>query len=200
MAATPVTSAPVNPLDNEDLYNVITLGVMTSPGKVVLSGHDRVAKWDVQTGPFMIGGRTILKGVPPIEFTATFSLLRDLSQGIDDFATWPAFRRLIESTIQAAPQGTPITSQQQPGILIKALPIYHPALAANKITSVSMASIGGEMYDGKGGMVVAVKFQEYKPWKLFGGAAVVKPKVDPNQDLEDQIKKLKDRAIATPWG
>jgi hypothetical protein len=200
MPAQPVTAAPVNILDNESLYNVVVLGGVTSPGKVVLSGHDRVAKWDTQLGPFMVGARTIFKGSPPVQFKAVFSLLRDLSQGIDDFATWPAFRRLIESTLQPATQATPISQQQQPGVLIKALPIYHPALSANGITAVTMARIGGEIYDGKGGMVVEVELQQYKAPRLFGGAAVVKPKVDPNQDLEDTIKALKDRALATPWG
>jgi hypothetical protein len=209
MPAAPVTAAPINIIDNDDVYNCVILGGVKSPGKVVLSGHDRVAKWDVKTGPFSLGGTTTLLGVPPIEFTATFSLMRDPStyynvgsqNQIDEFGQWANFRRLIESTIQPAPQGTPPNQQQpQPGVLIRALPILHPALQANKISAVTMAMIGGEVYDGKGGMTVAVKFQEYRPRKTFGGTAVVKPKVDPNQDKEDELKGVYDRYKVTAWG
>lgn len=46
-----------------------------------------------------------------------------------------------------------------------ALPIYHPDLARQKITEASIESIGGLVYDGKGGATVVVKFIEYRPPK-----------------------------------
>ena len=50
-----------------------------------------------------------------------------------------------------------------------AVDIYHPDLAANDIKSVVKASVGGMTYDGKGGALVVVRFQEYRPVKKQGG-------------------------------
>ncbi len=165
-----------NVLDNEDLYNVVVLGGLPSPGKVTLSGHDRKAAWDIQWGPYMNGARMVLKGIPPIEFTASFYLLRDLSQGIDDFKTWPAFLTKINSTIVGR---TP-----------KAIPIYHPDLASNDIKSVVKAQVGGASYDGKGGMTVVVKFQEARPVQTKGGSPISKPDVDPNADVKARLNAV----------
>lgn len=88
-----------NPIDDEDLYNAITLAGVRSPGKVTLSGHDRKVGWDVHNAAGQSGSTITLKEIPAIEFTATFYLVQDIAQGIDDFAAWPAFRELINSTV-----------------------------------------------------------------------------------------------------
>ena len=177
-----------NILDNEELYNGILLKGVLSPGQVTISGHDRITKWDVKDGPSLNGATTTLKGTPPIEFTCSFYLLRDASQGIDDFETWPDFLKLINSTLT----GTKPT----------ALDIYHPALAANDIKSVVKATVGGEIYDGKGGMTVAVKFQEYRPPKKQGGTPLGSKKQgpDPNAAAQAEIERLTKQYEATPWG
>lgn len=174
--------------DNEDLYNVIMLGGTTSPGQVTLSGHDRKVDWDVKTGPFLTGATTTVKAIPPIEFTCSFYMLRDPAQGIDDFANWPAFQQIIDSTVAGR---TP-----------KALDIYHPDLAANGITSVCKASVGGPKYDLKGGITIEVKFQEYKPPRKQGGTpkGSTKKDDDPNADLKAQIAQLTQQYQNTPWG
>lgn len=176
-----------NVFDNEDLYNVVTLGGTTSPGFVVLSGHNRRVNWDVQAGPFLNGATTRFKSMPPIEFTATFYLVKDVAQGIDDFAAWPAFAKLINSTI-ANPRAP------------KALDIYHPDLAANDIKSVVKAEIGGTTYDGKGGASIAVKFQEYRPPRKWDGIPTNKPKADPNAAAKAEVKRLTAQYQNTPWG
>jgi hypothetical protein len=176
----------VNVLDNESLYDAVVLGGLTSPGKVVLSGHDRKAVWDVRWGPFLNGAFMALKGIPPVEFTATFYLLRDASQGIDDFKTWPAFLAKINSTIVGR---TP-----------KATPIYHPDLASNDIKSVVKAQVGGATYDGKGGMTIAVKFQEYRPPRLSGGLPKSTPEVDPNAAAKAEVARLTAQYQKTPFG
>lgn len=182
------TSDVPNIIDNEDLFNVIILGGTTSPGQVTLSGHDRKHTWDVKSGPSLKGASVTLKETPPIEFTATFYLLRDDSQGIDDFAAWYDFQTVIDSSLAGA---TP-----------KALDIYHPDLARNGISSVVKASVGGMAYDGKGGATVAIKFQEYLPPKKKGGSPTGSAKggPDPNQDLKDELSKLTQQYQQTPWG
>ena len=177
----------INVFDNEELYNVISLNGVTSPGKVTLSGHDRVVNWDVQAGPFLNGATTRFKSMPPIMFTASFYLVKDPSQGVDDFALWPAFAKLINSTI---------SNPRAP----KALDIYHPDLSENDIKSVVKATIGGRTYDGKGGCTIAVKFQEYRPPRRWEGAPTSKPANDPNAALKAEVDRLTSQYKATPWG
>lgn len=175
-----------NVVDNEDLYNAVVLAGMTSPGKVTLSGHDRQVVWDVKLGPSLNGATTTLKGIPPIAFSAEFYLLKDPAQGIDDFAQWPAFLSLINSTV-AGPKP-------------KALDIYHPDLASNDIKSVVKAQVGGTTYDGKGGAKIVVKFQEYRIPRSQGGtpAGSQKGGPDPNAPLKAEVARLTTRYQQTP--
>lgn len=183
-----------NPIDNEELFNSITLGGVTSPGKVTLSGHDRKAVWDVKKGPGQTGASTTLKEIPPIEFTATFYLVRDDAQGVDQIADWPAFVRIIDATIS--------------GPKPKAVDIYHPDLASQTppITSVCKASVAGVLHDGKGGQTVAVKFQEYRQPKAAGGspsgskAKAKEKKADPDAASLAEIERLTKEYARTPWG
>jgi hypothetical protein len=176
-----------NVIDNEDLYNVIVLNGVSSPGRVTLSGHDRKINWDVKVGPALTGATTTLHGIPPIEFSASFYLVKDVAQGLDDFEEWPHFQRLIDSTVSGK---TP-----------KALDIYHPDLAANDVKSVCKAQVGGFTYDGKGGATVVVKFQEYKPPRKQGGTPKGSTKgPDPNADVKKQLAALTAQYQATPWG
>jgi hypothetical protein len=175
-----------NVFDNEDLYNVIVLNGITSPGKVTLSGHDRRAEWDVKFGPWLQGATTTLKGIPPIEFKASFYLVYDVAQKQNDFADWEDFVPAIQATIA--------------GNVPHAVPIYHPDLAANGITSVVQAKIGGMVYDGKGGGTVVVTFQEYRPPKIKGGTLSGSGGADPNADVKAQLNALTTAYQNTPWG
>lgn len=175
-----------SPLWDEELFNSIELAGVKSPGTVKLSGHDRKINWDVKAGKGQSGASTTLKDIPLIEFTAAFYLADE-----EDFQDWTAFRELINSTVSGA---TP-----------KALDIYHPSLAANKIKSVVLASMGGDVFDGKGGKTVTVKFQEYAPPKKKGGAprgGSSKPSavVDPNAAANAELARLTEQYKNTPWG
>ncbi len=139
----------INPLDHPDVYDSIILAGVRSPGKVTLSGHDRKVGWDIKKGPGQSGATMTRTSEDPIEFTATFYLVRDESQSVDDLERWPAFLGLIDSTVSGA---TP-----------KALDIYHPDLVAQRISSVVKGTVMGTVHDGKGGQTVAVRFIEYRP-------------------------------------
>lgn len=173
----------VNPLDNEELFNVIVLGGATSPGTVKISGHDREAKWDVKEGSGQSGATTTLKSKPPTTFTCVFTLT-----DAADIAAWPAFQAACEETINGK---TP-----------KAKDIYNPDLASQKITSVCLAKMGGAVHDGKGGQTRTVVFQEYMPPKKAGGTPFgsVTKKKDPNQDALDELARLTKQYQDTPWG
>jgi hypothetical protein len=173
-----------NPVDNPDLYESIELGGRRSPGSVTLSNHDRKAKFDVKTAKGKAGGTTTLDSIPPVEFTATFTL-----STVEEFDEWEAFVRIIRATL-SGPKPTPVD-------------IYHPDLAENDITSVVRATIGGRKHDGKGGQMIAVTFQEYFPPKPKGGTASGSKKStknDPNQAALDELAALTAQYQATPWG
>lgn len=187
------TSTVPNAVDNPKLFDVLTLGGVSSPGVVKLSGHDRKIDWDIKVGNAQAGATTTKKGVPPVEFTATFSLVKDITNGIDDFTDWEAFQKLIDSTTDGP---TP-----------KALTIYHPDLSRNKIKSVVKSSVGGLVHDGKGGATVAVKFLEYFPPKKTGGspkagerAAALAGDLDPLKEKKALVAKLTNINDNTPWG
>ncbi len=175
-----------NPITDDELYQSVVLGGVRSPGKVTLSGHDRVVKWDVKDGNGQSGASTTLKNIPLIEFTATFYLADQ-----EDFDAWPAFHDVIDSTVN--------------GPKPKALDIYHPDLVVQNINSVTKGSVGGVVHDGKGGQTIAVKFQEYKPPKPKGGSpngsGTKKPKAapDPNAAANAEILKLTKQFQDAPW-
>lgn len=181
----------LNPVDFPELYDVVVLGGVRSPGKVTLSGHDRAVDWDIKKGPGQAGATMTKRGEDPVEFTLTFYLVQDVSQGIDDFEEWPAFLGLINSTVEGA---TP-----------KAIDIYHPDLAYNGIYSVVKKSVGGVLHDGKGGQTIVVKLIEYRPPKKSGGSpsgSVTKPKTesDPNAAAKAEVDRLTKQYEATPFG
>lgn len=177
-----------NPIDDPELYECVVLAGVRSPGKVTLSGHDREIDWDVKAASGQTGATTTLKGSKPCEFTATFYLVQDLSQGIDDFAAMNDFLDLVDSTVAGK---TP-----------KALDIYHPDLVDNGITSVVKKSTGGAVHDGKGGITYVVKFLEYKPPKPKGGSpnGSKTAAIDPDQAALDELNKLTNQYQKTPWG
>ncbi len=176
----------LNPVADEDLYESLLLGGHPSPGSVTFSGHDRKFNWDVKAGSGQKGATTTLKDVPPIEFSATFYLVSE-----QDFDNWDEFATVVTSTVS--------------GPKPKALDIYHPDLIANDITSVCLANFGGPIHDGKGGMRITIKFQEYKPPKPKGGSpSGSKPKkpaaTDPDAAAKAELARLTAQYQATPWG
>lgn len=150
-----------NPYENPELYKSIDLGGVMSPGTVQLSGHERPIKWKKNDATGQKGASMTLDGLPLGEFTATFTLVRDIPAGIDDFQAWDGFQKLIEST----------TSGKSP----IALPVYHPDLARNGYKNVVNAGVGGMTEDDKGVGTVAVKFSEYAPPKPKASAAPKPP-------------------------
>lgn len=175
----------INPIDHSELYDSIELAGKRSPGQVTLSGHDRNQKWDIKDADGAGGASTTLKGEQVAQFQASFYLVKDPVLGVDDFAAWDAFASIIRKSIPNSGKPT-------------ALKIYHPDLAANDIKSVSQASIGGMVHDGKGGATVVVKFLEFRPAKKKGGSptatksstAGANAKPDPNADLKAVIVGL----------
>jgi hypothetical protein len=176
-----------NVVDNEQLYNHIILGTpgVGSPGVVTLSGHDRKVNWLVRNGYALDGASVTFQNIPPVKFKASFYLVKDPGQGIDDYADWDVFKKVIESTLVGA---TP-----------HALAIYHPDLIENDIKAVCKAQVGGRVYDRKGGCTVVVEFQEYRFPKKKAGTPVGDTGVDPHAALKAKLAAVTLRYQQTPW-
>jgi hypothetical protein len=156
------------PYQFDEQYSALVLGTMRSPGKVTLSGHDREKAWDVKAAKGQAGASTTLNGDPVGQFDAEFELMSDGTDeaGLSDFDRWEDFQRLLESCVNG-PKPT-------------ALPVYHPDLARNHFTEVTVKKIGGMVHDGRGGAKVKVSFLEYKPAKPKPAAkAQAKPGANP---------------------
>lgn len=171
----------------EDLDYLVLGQLYISPGLLTLSGHDRVKNWDVQAAKGTTGASSKLNGDPIGKFKATFYLAHDrlADDGTNDFDNWETFQRILEGLVNGP---TPT-----------AIPIYHPDLARNKFTEVSVSSIGGMVHDGRGGATVTVEFIEFKPPKPKPAAgAKAKPgagtgkasKPDPNAAAKAELQAL----------
>lgn len=175
----------MNPLDNEDLYDVLDLAGTKSPGQCTISQAAREENWDVKEAKGKSGAKTERQGRKVARFTTTFKLTDR-----EDYEAWPPFLALIKSTVD--------------GPKPKALDVYHPNLAELDITSGSLAKLNNAQHDGKGGCSYAVDWIQYAPAKKAGGSpdgstAWTKgnKKADPNAAAEAELKKLLDQAKAT---
>lgn len=180
----------LHPHQFPELFAKLTLGDKKSPGTVTLSGHKRTFNWDVQAAKGSVGATSKLNGPPIGRFKATFYLAGDENEpdGSNDFTEWEDFHTLLLSLVPNG--GTP-----------KALPIYHPDLARNKFTEVSVAEIGEMVWDARGGASITVEFIEYKPPKpaapksATAKASAKKPdKPDPNAAAKQELAGLVDEA------
>lgn len=178
-----------------DVYRAILLGTQWSPGVVVLSNHDRKKEWDVQSAKGSTGASSKRNGDPVGTFTATFTLAgdEDDEDGQNDYVRWEAFQLLLESIVDGDTSST--------------LPIYHPDLALQHFTEVSVARIGGRTWDATGMATHAVDFIEYRPPKAkpvakatpkAAGATSptkgVPAKPDPNAQRKREVAALLDEA------
>lgn len=174
-----------DPINDEDIFDVIYLAGVRSPGVVKISGHKRKIDWDIQQVKGQKRANMNLKGIPLVEFTCEFTLT-----DAEDWAQWPAFLDLINSTVS--------------GPKPKALDISHPDLVEQDIKSVVKAETQGTKHDGKGGQVKVVVFQEYGPPIPKGGSPTAsttgKPEKDPNAAAKAELAALTEQYKNTPWG
>ncbi len=173
-----------DPINDEPLFNVIELGGLVSPGVVKsITGHERKINWDVKEGEGQSGASSTLKSVPLRNPSVTFYLADE-----EQIGQWPSFRALCYSTIKGA---KPV-----------ALDIYHPDLEATEVRSVTLASMGGVVHDGKGGQSITVVFQEYAPPKPKGGSATGSKVKGPDPDAaaNAEVARLTKKFAETPWG
>jgi hypothetical protein len=181
----------LSPKDHPELFDVLIMaGDRVSPGRVRLNGHDRNKAWDIKAAKGQTGASSTLNGDPLGEFEATFELVEDPYDGVDDFADWEEFSRWLHSLVNG-PKPLAVT-------------VYHPDLATNNFTEVTVRSIGGVLRQDNGVGIVKVKFGEHKPPKpkpvkkssASGSAnSPDKPeKPDPNAEAKRELERLTTQA------
>lgn len=178
-----MTTAGPNPIDDVDVYMVVVLAGVQSPGHCTLSGAALTNRWEEKEGDGQDGDSTTLKGRKNNHFTVTFELWDEPGLGIDHFATWDReFLPLLKSSTTTTP--------------LSALDIYHPDLARLGISAVQVEEIGQLVHDGQGGATVAVKFLEFRPPKpksgtpggsKSGGGSKPGDAPDPNADAQKEL-------------
>lgn len=170
-----------NTFDDADLFDKIILGSVQSPGVVTLTGHDRDRNWDVKAAKGADGATSSLNGSPVGGFSASFYLVRDYDQGLDEFAEWDEFQKYCDAL-------APDT-----GGKAKVTPIYHPDLARQRYTEVSVKKVYGLMHDGKGGATGKIDFIEYrpaKPKKVSSAKKTAHPVPDPLAEIKAERDAL----------
>ncbi len=140
-----------------ETYNVLDKMVLAgklSPGVVTLTGHDRDRNWDVKQSKNSDGGTSSLNGAPVGTFTASYYLVQDSASGVDEIAEWDEWQKLCD---RLAPNASGMPPQRAS--------VYHPDLARQYFTQVSVKKIYGLVHDGKGGAIGKVDFIEFRPPK-----------------------------------
>lgn len=182
----------MNAYDNPEWYDSLLFGTTRSPGTVKFTGHDQEWEWDVKSAKGQESASSTLVGKKLTPFQAEFYLADR-----EEIEAWPAFQRLLESTVN--------------GVTPNSVPLYHPDLAENRINEASVAGIGGQRHDGRGGVLVLVKFQTYKPPKPKPAKATApkpaarvppviapgirpQPKPDPNDAAKRELASLLEDA------
>lgn len=178
----------LTPQEFPELFSSIVIGTgpsrVVSPGTVTLSGHDRIEKWKTTEADGQTGATSQHQGLNIGEFQASFYLASP-----DEQMAWPAFQSAVVA----------LTAGPRP----RAVPIYHPDLALNRLTEVSGAGVLGAVRDGQGGVTIAVRFIEYRPPRprptssaSGASSATTAPgeAPDPNAAAKRELAELLDQA------
>lgn len=134
----------LNPIENPEAWDVVTIAGVDSPGVAKCAGHARKYEWDKKTGKGLRGATTTLTGGPPAEFTVTFTLWT-----VAHARAWELFVPLFryDSTKKS----------------VSAVDIYHPDLADQEIRSVVTQEVGPRVLNEDGSWSYEVSFLEYFP-------------------------------------
>jgi hypothetical protein len=137
-------SGAVNPIDNPQAWDFVTIASIDSPGVCEVGECKRKHDYDVKKGKGTSGATTTFTGKPPATFSIKFKLWTPAH-----FTAWDAFRPLLkyDPTKKAA----------------QAFDIYHPALADVDVKSVITESIGSIVHEGGQLYSLTVEFMEYFP-------------------------------------
>lgn len=139
----------VNPLDAPQVFDVVELGGIVSPGICRVKGFKRPNKWDTKVGKGVRGATSTLTQFPPTTGTITFLLWLP-----EHFVQWALFR--------------PLFLYDPTKAKVQAIDIWYPTLLDLNINSVVCTDISAlePASDPPDGLwVCTVSLLEYFPAK-----------------------------------
>lgn len=142
-----MSSGDINPIDHPEVYDVVRIGGVTSPGVIKpggITGFKRAHEWEKKKGKGVRGATLSYVQRPPAEGSITFTLVDRIH-----FEQWEDFR----------PQFKYDPTKTNP----QAVEIFHPVLADLDIHSVVADSISQLENDGVGEWHCTVELTEYAP-------------------------------------
>lgn len=144
----------LNPIQDSQAFDVITIAGKVSPGKIEISDPTRSYSWDIKVGKGAFGSTTTFTGRVPAEFSVTFTLWKK-----DHFDAWEAFvekLRYNPTKIRYNPETLWVSG-------VDAVDIFHPILVNLEIYSVVVKKITGLTHKGKGVWQAKIDFLEWFP-------------------------------------
>ncbi len=136
--------AQQNPIDSPQLWDVVTVSGVQSPGLAEIGEWKRAHDWDQKKGKGTLGATATFVGKPLAEGSIKWYLWEP-----EHFASWDTFLPLFKY------DPTKKTAQ--------AVDIYHPALDAIDVASVVTTKIGNIIHEGKQLYSISIDFLEYNP-------------------------------------
>jgi hypothetical protein len=171
-------SEDLNPLENPEIWDYISINGIISPGLCELSGFKRDFGWDIKKGKGAKGSTLTLVTFPPCEGTVVFKLWTK-----EHFDAWAEFRKPMTYDPTKHP--------------VSALTIGHPSFSDIELTSVIVKSMSPPMNKGGGLYEITVEFIEYNPppnKSAVSSPAGTNAKTKPGEApiLTEQEKQLAD--------
>lgn len=165
-----MSSGDINPFDHPEVYDVVQIGGVRSPGVIKpggITGFKREHEWDIKKGKGAQGASLSYVQRPPAQGSITFTLVDRIH-----FEQWEDFRpQFLYDPTKTNPQ---------------AVDIFHPVLADLGIGSVVANSISQFENDGYGEWHCTVDFTEYFPPPKKSVVGV------PTTSLTETLTKNKD--------
>ena len=144
----------LNPIENPDAYDVVTIAGIDSPGLAQVGDVSREYEWDVKVGKGAFGSTTTFTGRVPAEFSVLFTLWKSAH-----FGQWSRFVKRLKYDPTKIRYN--IETRWVSGV--DAVGIYHPSLAQLDIKSVVIKKINGLSHKGKGVYEASIEFLEWFP-------------------------------------
>ena len=173
----------MNPVDHPAPFETVRIAGVVAPGTATISGLAYEFEWDVKNAAGSNGAGLSGKGRKLSDFSIKFSLIRDLSQDIDQFSQWyDDFLPLLKSCF---------VGKDYVGLTLE-----HPDAQALEVDAVVVKKIGNLVLDGEGGATVDVSFIQWAPAKKASTSGPSRTRhgvgIDPDDPIEQRRETIKE--------
>jgi hypothetical protein len=161
-----------DPITNPAAWSSMKVGGTPTPGKCIVSA-ERVYRINKMMGLGADGASTVFVGRQIVEAKATFWAWQ-----VDHFTAWDALKVLL-------------TYEPTKGTPVRAVDIYHPAIADLGVRAMLVEKLSTWTHEGKGLYSRTLDLVEYKPVPKTAayGKPFSAPGDDPQTDLAVQVRQ-----------